>query len=502
MSCKRNMSESAHSNGCHRTASFLLYRRHFKFPSDRIRTWNPPPQAAMLSNVKFWTGILDYRTWNVPHRTRMVRKFIGNQDRERIFSENENIICFRGRDHKGTRKPSSPRVGTKLCKSRRSRRLISRYLIWRETIVAMYSGMTVSAKGNTLCAIPRYCVVPSHPLSKWTQQSDCRHDESLESASHGILLHLHTEMFLMLALYLHAALPRAHPGSSITKYGYNITHTTIWRVFLLLFPASTSNFITFSVDSPRKRCKFLATRFAWNIRKWWVFKADLSFDPDLFLYPHILVQSSVLWTRTTRTSEIIPRASVSIIFPSLFLHRAADTNRKHFPGKTHYSIDLFSPRSRAWWSDCVSFSGTPSVAVDLAQPRNSGTALTLSLPRVINFNLSCSLTRNRTSHSMKNLAFHGLLRWKMILLTNSHYITKHFSLGGWENVLLELGSERVKLYTSNWKGSSATPIQTKRTFPWKDTFLHGFIWSSLMIGRLREATQKNSPSSVLVRGEP
>ena len=112
--------------------------------------------------------------------------------------------------------------------------------------------------------------------------------------------------------------------------------------------------------------------------------------------------------------------------------------------------------------DCASFSGTPSVAVDLAQPRNSGTALTLSLPRVINFNLSCSLTRNRTSHSMKNLAFHGLLRWKMILLTNSHYITKHFSLGGWENVLLELGSERVKLYTSNWKGSPATPIQTKK----------------------------------------
>ena len=28
----------------------------------------------------------------------------------------------------------------------------------------------------------------------------------------------------------------------------------------------------------------------------------------------------------------------------------------------------------------------------------------------------CSLTRNITSHSMKNLAFHSLLRWKMIIL--------------------------------------------------------------------------------------
>ena len=31
-------------------------------------------------------------------------------------------------------------------------------------------------------------------------------------------------------------------------------------------------------------------------------------------------------------------------------------------------------------------------------------------------NFPCSLTRNITSHSMKNLAFHCLLRWKMIAL--------------------------------------------------------------------------------------
>ena len=31
-------------------------------------------------------------------------------------------------------------------------------------------------------------------------------------------------------------------------------------------------------------------------------------------------------------------------------------------------------------------------------------------------NFSCSLTRNMTSHSKENLAFHSLLRWKMILI--------------------------------------------------------------------------------------
>ena len=43
--------------------------------------------------------------------------------------------------------------------------------------------------------------------------------------------------------------------------------------------------------------------------------------------------------------------------------------------------------------------------------------LRLSLPRVISIsNSPCSLTRNITSHSTKNLAFHSLLRWKMIIL--------------------------------------------------------------------------------------
>ena len=41
---------------------------------------------------------------------------------------------------------------------------------------------------------------------------------------------------------------------------------------------------------------------------------------------------------------------------------------------------------------------------------------TLSLPRVINLKFWCSITRNITPHWMKNLAFHSLLRWKMVTL--------------------------------------------------------------------------------------
>ena len=67
--------------------------------------------------------------------------------------------------------------------------------------------------------------------------------------------------------------------------------------------------------------------------------------------------------------------------------------------------------------------------------------LNLSLPRVINFkNFPCSLTRNITSHSMKTLAFHGLLRSQMITLPLLTTSLIHLSLKGCENVLFELGS--------------------------------------------------------------
>ena len=41
-------------------------------------------------------------------------------------------------------------------------------------------------------------------------------------------------------------------------------------------------------------------------------------------------------------------------------------------------------------------------------------------------NLSCSLTKNVTSHSIKNLAFHRLLRWKMIILPILTTLLIHF----------------------------------------------------------------------------
>ena len=42
-------------------------------------------------------------------------------------------------------------------------------------------------------------------------------------------------------------------------------------------------------------------------------------------------------------------------------------------------------------------------------------------------NFPCSLTRNITSHSMENMAFHSLLRRKIIILP-THYLTYTFSL--------------------------------------------------------------------------
>ena len=83
-------------------------------------------------------------------------------------------------------------------------------------------------------------------------------------------------------------------------------------------------------------------------------------------------------------------------------------------------------------------------------------AVTCSLPRVINFKFPLSPTRNIASHSLENLSFHSFLRWKIIILTNSYYLVHIFCLKGWRNVLFELGSntrakfsgyfQRVKLY--------------------------------------------------------
>ena len=58
-------------------------------------------------------------------------------------------------------------------------------------------------------------------------------------------------------------------------------------------------------------------------------------------------------------------------------------------------------------------------------------------------NFSCSLTRNTTSHSMKNLDFHSLSEFVILPILTTSFI--HPSLKDRENVLFELRSERVKI---------------------------------------------------------
>ena len=73
-------------------------------------------------------------------------------------------------------------------------------------------------------------------------------------------------------------------------------------------------------------------------------------------------------------------------------------------------------------------------------------------------NFPCSLTRNITSHSMKNLAFHGLLRWKMIILPLLTTSLIHFFWLG-ECTLLNL---RVKGLNQSLKFSKARATIFKR----------------------------------------
>ena len=81
----------------------------------------------------------------------------------------------------------------------------------------------------------------------------------------------------------------------------------------------------------------------------------------------------------------------------------------------------------------------------------------------------CSLTRNMTSHSMKNLAFHRLLRWKMIILsilTTSLTVqyTFLFKKAG-RMYVLNLGVEGLILspYNSPWACFSALQCLSKET---------------------------------------
>ena len=69
--------------------------------------------------------------------------------------------------------------------------------------------------------------------------------------------------------------------------------------------------------------------------------------------------------------------------------------------------------------------------------------LTRSLQEWSISNFSCSQTRNITSHSMKNLAFHSLLRWEMIILPILTTSLIHLSLK-------RLGE--CTFWTWEWKG--------------------------------------------------
>ena len=75
-------------------------------------------------------------------------------------------------------------------------------------------------------------------------------------------------------------------------------------------------------------------------------------------------------------------------------------------------------------------------------------------------NFPCSLTRLIcTSHSIwRTWLFTAYSDVKDDYTINSHYLTVHFSLKGGENVLLELGSERIKLWTLNSSNTDAPSI--------------------------------------------
>ena len=92
----------------------------------------------------------------------------------------------------------------------------------------------------------------------------------------------------------------------------------------------------------------------------------------------------------------------------------------------------------------MKYASGPSYINDFFKLKTVKCNLTLSLQEWPISNFSCSLTRNITSHSMKNLASHSLLRWKMIVPPNLTTLLIHFSLKGWENVRCELRSGRVK----------------------------------------------------------
>ena len=130
----------------------------------------------------------------------------------------------------------------------------------------------------------------------------------------------------------------------------------------------------------------------------------------------------------------------------LFAVRHGCSDRQHhaaFVQWSHYiycsgseSLHSLQPEGEVFsCTDCERYVTRTSTAYR-ATPLS---CLTLSLPRVVNFKFPCSLTRNITSHCMKNLAFHSSAvrkgrRLYYLFLTISLI---HFSLKCWNNVVLK-----------------------------------------------------------------
>ena len=122
----------------------------------------------------------------------------------------------------------------------------------------------------------------------------------------------------------------------------------------------------------------------------------------------------------------------------------------------------------------------------------------------------CNLTRNIASYSIENLAFHSLLRWKMIILPILTTSLTLFLLRGWENVLFELGSNRVNMrgmYKADelwYKGARNEPVYSLNEFirlsfnqalPRGELFYHQF--SQLYMLWIRGEITKFEPLGIL-----
>ena len=85
-------------------------------------------------------------------------------------------------------------------------------------------------------------------------------------------------------------------------------------------------------------------------------------------------------------------------------------------------------------------------------------------------NFPCSVTRNITSHSVKNVAFHRLFRWKMIILLilTTSLVLLHKRLP--ENVLSELGSKLKPGDSSGW--NVARVVRRGKTYTGLFTITH------------------------------